>query len=733
MNFAPGFLLAQISFDIPFYLLFFLAALSSVLSYLMYRKIEGISKSKQFILFALRSISFFLLFLVVMNLTTEIIHSRTRKRNVFVIVDDSKSMSLSDGSVQRAKVVKSLVQSRSFQGLSKKFEVIPVLFGGDILKLNNLDSLKFDQPFTNIESALAEASRLGTNAQAAFAILITDGNYNEGGNPVDIVRSLSFPVYSVGVGDSTQPRDIVAREIIPAPSVYAGKKSVVRAVVSSFGFGGKSVAVQLLEDRKIIDSRNVTLTDEGNIELSFDYKPELVGTHILTVHVSPLKGEFDQRNNSTSVSVDVLKGKYSVLLVAGEPASDVAFLRRNIESDEDFNLRVLIQKDGDNFYLSTPDDKESNSDNPDEILSQKYDAVLLYDFPNPQSSETFSKIRRALNSTAYVYFAGKSFSSEEVSRLPRLPFAVREFSPGLPGGEFQVGISPVNSSEPSADLQPLYALINENSNLIPPLYYQRIECVPSSGGVSLAVPVLNGVRMSSPILLVSETGKSAAFLAYGLWRIQLMGSISGLRSDFLEDLLLTLVRNLINSGKQKLLTVGTDKKSYDPSETINFTSLLVGQTGSPVNDAVVDVNIRNESTKKFVSDVQLSRSGNGSYTGSATGLGEGKYSYYAQAKSSSGFLGADSGTMVVESLNKEFIQTAMNAQLLKQLASITGGQFLTPQEFIDGRLPIKPEWMEPVMLKSENRFELLSSLPILAVVFVLLGMEWSMRKIWGLP
>jgi len=320
-----------------------------------------------------------------------------------------------------------------------------------------------------------------------------------------------------------------------------------------------------------------------------------------------------------------------------------------------------------------------------------------------------------------------------VSRLPRLPFAVREFSPGLPGGEFQVGISPVNSSEPSADLQPLYALINENSNLIPPLYYQRIECVPSSGGVSLAVPVLNGVRMSSPILLVSETGKSAAFLAYGLWRIQLMGSISGLRSDFLEDLLLTLVRNLINSGKQKLLTVGTDKKSYDPSETINFTSLLVGQTGSPVNDAVVDVNIRNESTKKFVSDVQLSRSGNGSYTGSATGLGEGKYSYYAQAKSSSGFLGADSGTMVVESLNKEFIQTAMNAQLLKQLASITGGQFLTPQEFIDGRLPIKPEWMEPVMLKSENRFELLSSLPILAVVFVLLGMEWSMRKIWGLP
>lgn len=699
----------------------------------MYRKIEGLAKSKQFFLFTLRLISFFLLFLVMTNLSTEIIHSHTKKRDVFAIVDDSRSMSLSDGAVQRARVVRSLVQSKTFQNLSSQFDMIPVVFGGDVLKLNDFDSLKFDQPFTNIESPLAEASRLETNAHAAFAILITDGNYNEGGNPVDIARNLPFPVYSVGIGDSTQPKDIIAREIIPAPSIYAGKQSIVRAVVSSFGFGGKSVAVQLLEDRKIIDSQKITLTEEGNIELSFDYTPESVGTHILSVHVSPLNGEFDHRNNSTSVSVDVLKGKYSVLLVAGEPASDVASLRRNIESDEDFDLQVLVQRDGNNFYQPTADGKENESGLPNETISQKYDAVLLYDFPNSQSSGTLNQIRRILNSTAYVYFAGKDFSSEQVKRLPRLPFAIREFSPTSSGGEFQVGISPVNSGEPSADLQPLYALINDNSSLIPPLYYQRIECVPDSGGVPLAVPVLNGVRMSSPIFLVSEEGRSAAFLAYGLWRMQLMGSISGLKSDFLQDFIATLVRNLINSGKQKLLTVNTDKKSYDPSEAINFTSLLVDQTGSPVNGAVIDIRIRNETTRKFASDVQLNRSGNGSYTGSATGLGEGKYSYYAQAKTSSGFLGTDSGTIVVESLNKEFIQTAMNAHLLEQVASVTGGQFLTPREFIDGKLPIKPEWSEPVALNSENKFELLSSLPILALVFLLLGIEWTMRKIWGLP
>ncbi|HUI28683.1 MAG TPA: hypothetical protein VLX91_00600 [Candidatus Acidoferrales bacterium] len=731
MNSSTRLLLAQISFDLPFYFIFLFAFSSVGLAYLMYRKVHEIAKPKQAFLFTLRSISFFLLFLVLANLTVDIVKAYTKKRDIFVLLDDSKSMSLYDGTVRRSQVERNLLQSERFQDLSKGFDIVPVIFGGEVLKLNSLDSLKFDQPLTNVESALVEASRLGTNAQPAFAVLLTDGNYNSGGNPVDIARSLSFPVFSVGVGDSIQPKDVVAKQMITAPSAYAGKKSVVRAIISAFGFGDKSAAVQLLEDGKVVDSKEVTLTNEGNIEVAFSYTPKIAGTHGLIVRVPPLKGEFDQRNNSVSASVEVMKGKYSVLLIAGEPASDVAFLRRNIESVDEFDLKVLIQKDENNFYA--PVGRENASKDVNEILSQKYDALLLYDFPGPQSEGTLHQIQSILNSTPYVYFAGKNFSPEQLSHIPRIPFVVRSFDPELPGGEFQVGVSTISPGQSSAGLLPLFALLNENCDLIPPLYYQRMECTPANGAVSLAVPVLNGVRLTSPVFLVSEMGRSAAFLAYGFWRIQLMNSISGLRSDFLRDLVATLVRNLINSGRQKVLTVDTDKKSYDPSETINFNSILVDQTGSPVNDAVIDVNIRKEPTKNFVNDVQLSRNGDGSYTGNVGGLGEGRYSYYARAKSSAGFMGADSGTIVVESLNKEFIQTSMNARLLNQISFVTGGQFLTPQEFIDGRLTIKPEWTEPLTLKTENKFELLSSLPVLAAVFVLLGAEWVMRKIWGLP
>lgn len=212
-----------------------------------------------------------------------------------------------------------------------------------------------------------------------------------------------------------------------------------------------------------------------------------------------------------------------------------------------------------------------------------------------------------------------------------------------------------------------------------------------------------------------------------------MNSLSGLRSDFMQDFLATLIRTLIGGGKQKLLTVSADKKVYDPSEVVTLNALLVNQTGQPVNDATVEVNMQNEATQNPSASVQLNPIGDGGYSGTVSRLGEGKYSFVAQAKSSSSFFGADSGTIIVEPLNTEFVQTSMNAQLLRQLSSVTGGEFMTPAGFIDGKFQINPEWKQPIRLTDTKRFEILSSLPILALVFVLLSIEWIARKIWGLP
>ncbi len=711
----------QLHFDIPFYLFLLFGALSAALAFLMYRRLEGLSRPRQTFLGILRGMSLFLLFLAMTNLVTDIVHLNVKKRKVFLLVDDSKSMSLSDGSVPRPQVVREILESSSYANLSRYFEISPIVFGGTTLEKQSVDSLRYDQPATNIQSAIDKASAMSGNGEAAFAMLISDGDYNTGGSPVDAARNLNFPLFTIGVGDSVQPKDVVVKQVITAPSIYAGKSSVVRAVISSNGFGDAKATVLLLEDGREVDSKDVTLPQNGDVEVSFNYTPASVGTHVLRVYVPPLNGEFSRRNNSASATANVLKGKYSVLLVAGEPATDVAFLRRNLEGSEDFDVRVLVQKTGESFY-----EKGAAG-----AFSQKYDAVLLYDFPNAESEGTLREVIHLLSTTGspFAYFAGSEFSAAKVSTLPRLPFVTT----GLQPGELQVGVSLVDAGSLPATLQPIHALLSSSSALLPPLYYRHIQCKPAPGAVSLASPVVNGVRLDAPMLVISPANRSAAFLAYGLWRLQLMSSLSGLRSDFLQDFLTTLIRTLISGGRQRLLTVHTDKKVYDPSEQINFNALLVDQGGAPVNDATVDLDITDESSRRPVSEIRLMPTGDGGYTGSASGLGEGRYLFTAYAKSGATNLGSDSGTVVVEPLNAEFAQTAMNATLLKQIAVVSGGEFVTPSEFLQHGVDLRADWKQPVLLHESKRFELLSSLPVLALVFLLLAAEWTLRKIWGLP
>lgn len=431
----------RIGIDVPVYLLFLFALIAFSLALLMYRKIGGLTRPRRILLVGLRTISLLLILLAVVNLTTDLVTVRSQKRSIFVLVDDSKSMSLSDGPTSREKVVRDLLHAPTFRELSDQFKIIPEIFGGQILKENNLDSLKFDQPFTDIESPLETASRAASGTQASFAILISDGNYNEGGDPIDAARAMSIPIYTIGVGDSTPSKDAAVRQIIAPSSVYADKKSVVKGIVSSLGFGGRTATAKLTEDGKTVESKEINLAQEGNIEVNFSYTPKIVGTHILAVSISPVSGEFDSRNNLASTSVDVLKGKFSVLLIAGEPAEDVAFIRRNIQSSEDFDVKELIQRDGDEFYDPAGGTRPNNSTAVDEILSAKFDAILLYDFPNSQSAGTLRKVTEVLNSSnaPYVYLAGKNFSADKVTRLPRLPFTVTDFSSVSSGGEFQVG------------------------------------------------------------------------------------------------------------------------------------------------------------------------------------------------------------------------------------------------------------------------------------------------------
>jgi len=188
---------------------------------------------------------------------------------------------------------------------------------------------------------------------------------------------------------------------------------------------------------------------------------------------------------------------------------------------------------------------------------------------------------------------------------------------------------------------------------------------------------------------------------------------------------------LINGNQTKQLRVKSDKMIYDPTEPINFSALLINQAGNNINDAVVNVVIRQNQLDK--AQVILSPSGNGGYDGSINPLPEGKYSYVATALANGTIVGADSGRFNVEPENIEFMQTRMNVDLLKGLSNETGGKFMSPEEFLTRGVDLKEEWLLPAAKSSSKTLELISNLPILIFLGLTLVAEWVLRKIFGLP
>jgi hypothetical protein len=100
---------------------------------------------------------------------------------VAVLVDDSRSMSISDASGTREAAAQAALNSGMLKGLNDKFQVRLYKFGRDPERIQKSDQLTATAPATRIgdtlERVLAESSSLPLGA----IVLMSDGADNAGG------------------------------------------------------------------------------------------------------------------------------------------------------------------------------------------------------------------------------------------------------------------------------------------------------------------------------------------------------------------------------------------------------------------------------------------------------------------------------------------------------------------------------------------------------------------------
>lgn len=696
-----------------------IALIIAVVSYFIYRvTVPPIPGALKATLIFLRTAGLIAILMIFFEPVLTVVTRTETPPRVAILIDNSRSMQLIDGAGDRAETVDRLLKQDVFSSLDRQNKLTALRFAdeSDILTTFSPDSFQLDGPATNIDAAMKQLREIRDRENIQIGVLISDGNYNVGPRPVYEAERLGMPLYTIGVGDSLEQRDVLISRVIANEIAYLDTEAPVDVRVRSSGFGGERVAVTLSDENDMIDEKMITL-DEGTAEyeLSFAFRPEEEGTKRYTVNVEELPDEITYENNQQSFYVRVIDRKVQVFILAGAPKQDVVFLRRTLDSDEAVEVTLSVQDVDGSFF----------GEEPTERRLREADVIILVGFPTNESTSGFvNTVRSVIEEENKPVLFMESIRSDAQRIDAVLPVVVerrrldesRTFA-GVP--EEKAAHSLFRFGEERADIA---------WNALPPIYRTMNQYGVRPGSQKLMTHWLQNTPLDDPFLVIRSVGgrKSAAMLGYGIWRWRMMGrgNVDGV--EVYDNLMLNLVQWLTTDEDEDRVRITASKEQYHTGESIEFIGQVYDEQFRPLPNAEVRVTARSE---EYTTETILSPRGHGRYEGRLNPLPEGEYEYEGIAQFEGVDAGKDDGRFFVGELNLEYRDTRMNVQVMRQLASVTGGSFVSPE---------KPEILEEILREIDtydSRIETASvdyqiwNLPAaLAVLILFFSIEWFLRK-----
>ena len=722
---------ADVSLSLGGNLFFFIVLLIGLvaLAILFYRyTLPPLPVRRRTILSILRSFTLIALLLMLFEPIVRLVSSDTQEPIVALLVDNSQSMTLPlrrDGVESRAAWVQQYLNAKRFDNFPSGTKVERMLFSSKLQHALEIpvDSLTFTGEITNVSDALAELKKVLRSKNIQAAILLSDGNYTAGKNPLYDAEVLGIPLYAVGVGDTSDLKDILIGKVVTNNLVYAETRAPVDVTVRSSGYSGENVEVVLMEGSAILDRRVISVqggTHEYLTKLFLEPKEE--GVRKYSVKVSVLPGELTERNNSTSVFVKVLKSKLRVLIVAGAPSPDVAAVRQVLAIDEHMSVRTLIQKSPNEFYegiFSRP-------------ALDSADCLVVIGFPSlATSNNVLVQVRDILEQgrKPLLFLNSKSIDYSKLQMLESfLPFRWSSQSAS------EVFVYPSINER-----YKLHALVNlegtittETWQRLPPIFKTQTVFHAKPESEVLALVKLQNIVLNEPLVVTRSIGrrKLLAITGHGLWRWNMLSQGSADIQSFFPTLVTNAVHWLTTREDGKNVRVVPVKETFTTAEAVEFTGQVYDEQLRPVDGAEVSVELTGGQEQ---SRLVLNSIGNGMYEGSIDGIREGNYSYTAKASKDGKEYGRDKGKFSIGQLNVEFIETKLNKQLLEQLAYRTGGQYydVTSAQEIMSDLT-KDVKFQPKEVIQTSEIELWNWYYLAAVIVILFSVEWYMRKRSGM-
>ncbi len=745
---------------------------AAILGWLAYARVPvKLTPGGRFGLSALRAVTLLLLITILLRPVVMVPPAAANNSLLPILVDVSRSMRLEDPSTSlgagadgssRLERAQAMVKDLQAQ-LGREYRIELLTFGETLAVITDIDRLAATARRSDLSGAIADLAERyppsldgsstsdGGQARIAGVVILSDGGDTA---PIESgeSRGIGAPVFTVGIGNSSAPRDREVVNLTAGEPLLPGASIDVSVSATSSGFGTEPVELRVSANGRPVEVRRLTPASDGApVHTVFTVSPAPDVPTVYTVQIPDATGEVAIENNSRSVLVPPQTGKRRLLVIEGAPGFEHTFLKRALSDDPGLEIDAVVRKgqndDGrDTFYVQAHPSRMAalSSGYPfkrSELFA--YDGVIFGNieadfFTRAQLELTHDFI--AQRGGGLLVLGARSFDRQGLAgtaleqALPidltdrRSDIAPVSASPSVPGEAAEPNRPALTVDGASHPATRLAVTPEENR--------QKWASLPSLASVAhvggsrpgaqvLAVALTAG---GTPLPLIAAQrygqGRSVAFAGEASWRWRMLRPAT----DTSYETIWRQLARWVTAGAQGPVTIGTMSPAV-PGITDRISVIVRDDDFNPVANAEVAIEMTAPNGEKRQMPAVLSSSQDGRY-GVATRFDQpGVYTIDAIATRGGTRIGTASRPVLVGGVDLEMTQPRLNESVLRRLAAESSGRYLRADQV--GQLPSLLRESRAEAGTPEMRDLWHNGWSLLAIIG-LLAAEWVARRRVGL-
>jgi hypothetical protein len=605
----------------------------------------------------------------------------------------------------------------------------------------NVDIDSFSPPRegrgSNLYEPLGEVLENSPNLRGV--VLISDGDWNEGQPPVQAalrLRLKGVPVFTIPAGSSTRLPDIELLSVDAPTFGVAGKAVRIPFTIESALPRDYSTQVTLRTSDGDEVTKDVKITAMGRTSDWIVWKPSAVGDVTVTLDIPPHGEELLTDNNRLSAPVSIREEKLRVLLVESYPRWEYRYLRNALSRDPGIELSCLLYHPG--LTKVGGGNKDYIKQFPaglDEL--SKFDVVFLGDvgLEDGQLSAEQCRLLKGLvefQASGLVFMPGiqgREFSLLDTELADLLPVMLDESQLNGWGSRTPSHFELTELGRRSL-LTKLADTEDENTEVwegLPGFQWHAPVLKAKAGSDVLCVHKDSTNEYGRVPLLVTRTfgaGKVLFMGTDGAWRWR-----KGVEDKYHYRFWGQVVRWMAyqrNMAKGETMRLYYTPDQPQMKQSVSLHATVMEQSGEPLHHGDVTAKITAPSGKPEI--VRLTSAGDewGVFTGRFEAEEPGKHLVTLMCKQTGASLDA---SFFVQGVAAERPGRPARPEVLAEIARVTHGKSITADK-IEEVVRSLAELPEPP--PAIRRLQLWSHPLAMALVVMLLGVFWSVRKYIGL-